>query len=964
LAQPLIQTTTGAFWITHQPMGGVAQTFDSEAAALQFVQAAATDTLNTESLRQAYVNLHGGYHGFDLTAVSQSLHQQTLKLYPATGGGMQPPAVVATPQSPASKPQAQVRPSNQKPAEDIHYKIQLEIAGQDTVLDLAGKLSISLTSTPKKRSRIPPSNKSNDKHRLEWRVNKVDNVPHSLWYEVDMADSTPMTMRLIEQFSPVADTVQQARWPTVLVPLLPLRFTDLPDNRRDKADVLNDGWVYVFLEGYLWRELQVINATGTMRDVDLGFRDGVGDKRVARGLPTNQIVVPYLLQGQAQHIELTWSRLPFTWNTLCKLGGIAADDTRFSDKDKQAAQAIPRDEALCQDWLQTVDLSSYGAGFESSTGAVGPSTPALPNVRGSFLKRWRSQPLPVVYLEDKPIKKKVIPVIYVPGIFGSRLGFPPKNPDKPNPKKEYVWDPDTRGPLVEYYAKSYWSMIFERHWNDDEISDKTARLHHVSAPIMSDYTDKGKKRILKAIKKSSHFKHLVAQAGSHANAATLLDAAYQRRAERGWFGALSDYAPLMEAIEQVADSDFTYVCYAAGQDWRNDLSKEAEKLKAEIARIQAITDYPELGIKGLHYEAGNEKAIVVSHSQGGLIARYASEVLGANRHLQGMVQLNQPSSGAPVLYRRFIFGSSRERVPPYNVPKWSNNIFSEVIGTSSYHFTQMSNLAGAYALLPTNDYRHQTTARTADWLTTAPPDLKPGDINDIYEDVYLNERVGLLCHKRYLGDSNVPRPYSEREFTRVRYQTRWGAQRQRGRRTDKLINEVEAEDLPLSSDAKLYLPEETPWHHDNMRLRPNSATPDEDLLAVAIEYRKIEKKVRQAKAFHAALGLKQHPNTYVIRSNGLETVTQVHLFLNTGFVIACPFRETEQGDGTVPLSSQEALLHQPGPPAKSAGDIITNGKVIHADICTNPVAIEQTQHAILTIMAPLRPTATQRLFVK
>jgi len=61
-----------------------------------------------------------------------------------------------------------------------------------------------------------------------------------------------------------------------------------------------------------------------------------------------------------------------------------------------------------------------------------------------------------------------------------------------------------------------------------------------------------------------------------------------------------------------------------------------------------------------------------------------------------------------------------------------------------------------------------------------------------------------------------------------------------------------------------------------------------------------------------------------------------------------------------PLSSQEALLHEQ---AKPAGDIITQGNVIHADICAHKEAIEQTQQAILKIVKPLRATTTQRLFV-
>jgi len=82
-------------------------------------------------------------------------------------------------------------------------------------------------------------------------------------------------------------------------------------------------------------------------------------------------------------------------------------------------------------------------------------------------------------------------------------------------------------------------------------------------------------------------------------------------------------------------------------------------------------------------------------------------------------------------------------------------------------------------------------------------------------------------------------------------------------------------------------------------------------------------------------------------------------------VLECPLNKAREGDGTVPLkhsgiSRQEALLNHG---AKPAGDIITQGNVIHADICAHKEAIEQTQQAILKIVKPLRATTTQRLFV-
>jgi len=970
-AQAMLRTTNGDYWISHLPMNNLPISFDTEAEALAFVQPLMDDPGNRESLQYAYVNVYGGPHGCDATTLAAALYKQTLQCSPVTGGGLlAAPAAKPAIARITPAPKAQTRPQTNPPQQALRYKIQLEIAGQPPRLNLSGQLAISQASTPNKRHAIPTTNHSQDKHRLEWHLEKVDNVPHQLWYSIAMQGSPPMHLRLCEQLAPVEHSTQTARWPTVLVPLQLLRLSDPPrharenaaENAQDNARLLSGGWVYVFINGHLFRELQVINDNGVMRDVDLGANDGVGDQRRARGGYLDHVLVPYRINGQPQRIEIAYSRLPFTWETLGRLGGIAPSDDRFFDHHKRALHAIARDNDLCQQWLQAVDLSGYGAGFTPSSNPtnnnVGPIASALPPGAGiDRLKHSRHHALPVVYLHDKPVKKRVIPVIYVPGIFGSRLERPGDKPED-----QYVWDPDAEEDITSHFAKSLWSGLLQRTWNDREINDKVGRLHDVNARVMNDYNTGGKKVILKALKKSKHFQQEAAQVSNNPHDPTeqdaLLAAMYQRRAQRGWLGILSDYTPLMEAIELIEDEHFIYRCHGAGRDWRNDLALEAADLQQDIARIKTLSDYPELGRQGIHYDAGSENPIVITHSQGSLIARYASEVLGANANIQGMVHLNQPTTGSPVLYRRFLFGAHQERVLAYSFSRFKSNIFSEIIGSSAYHFTRIGNLPGVYALLPTNDYVHQAGAATnpegankAHWLTTEPGHLKPDTITDIYDDVYLDEQVGLLCHKRYdAGDR--PNPYTPQEFTRVTYEDDFGDE------VDDYLHKVDPE--YLNDRANIYLPNETPWHHDNMRLRLSSGTPKNEIKKRDKWYKAFKAKLLSAKKFHHELGVSHHPTTYVVRSDGLDTVINVHLFINRNQVLECPLNKAREGDGTVPLTSQEALLNEQ---AKPAGDIITQGNVIHADICAHKEAIEQTQQAIVKIVKPLRPSTKQRLFV-
>ena len=157
-----------------------------------------------------------------------------------------------------------------------------------------------------------------------------------------------------------------------------------------------------------------------------------------------------------------------------------------------------------------------------------------------------------------------------------------------------------------------------------------------------------------------------------------------------------------------------------------------------------------------------------------------------------------------------------------------------------------------------------------------------------------------------------------------------------------------------------------------MRLRPHEGMTQKEWDDAEDWYGKFKKCLRMAQAFHAALGLKYHRNTYVIRSNGVNTVTQVRLVLNPDkcgdVVLDCPYERNKEGDGTVPLTSQQALLVVPGSTAKSAGregvdTVINDGHRVHADICKHSGAIAQTKEAIAQLVEPLRPKDQDRLYV-
>jgi hypothetical protein len=152
-----------------------------------------------------------------------------------------------------------------------------------------------------------------------------------------------------------------------------------------------------------------------------------------------------------------------------------------------------------------------------------------------------------------PILKTIVPVIFIPGIFGSRL----ENPGGEGEKGKFVWDPNQMMTLIGYYAKSASSMFAERYWSDKEIEKKARRMHG-SAAVMNDlkYGEEDvNASVINHIVESATFKRLRQQYDQKTmtnnkwdGPITYSDLAkkvaqeeYDRRSARGWYGVWNSY---------------------------------------------------------------------------------------------------------------------------------------------------------------------------------------------------------------------------------------------------------------------------------------------------------------------------------------------------------------------------------------------------------------------------------------
>lgn len=177
----------------------------------------------------------------------------------------------------------------------------------------------------------------------------------------------------------------------VVVPVFPLRYTTAgPETAQ--ADKLRSGWLYVFRNGMLWRELQVARG-GLMADVNLDDHKGK-DERPATGSTDTRVLVPYKVNGVEQPIEMAYSEVQWSW---ARIG------------------SLERDAALRRQRMQQVPLGGY-PDFAPSEEKEGQAR--VENIRSApnlyWLTLYRADDIPVVYLQDPiGVAKDLATEVYV-----------------------------------------------------------------------------------------------------------------------------------------------------------------------------------------------------------------------------------------------------------------------------------------------------------------------------------------------------------------------------------------------------------------------------------------------------------------------------------------------------------------------------------------------------------------------
>ncbi|WP_052130519.1 esterase/lipase family protein [Erwinia typographi] len=318
---------------------------------------------------------------------------------------------------------------------------------------------------------------------------------------------------------------------------------------------------------------------------------------------------------------------------------------------------------------------------------------------------------------------RVIPVIFLPGVMGSNL--------RSDDKKAPVWTVNDKASMLNWAFKG---------------PDKRKKLLN---PLNTEVDPGGE-----VVAESAHERVM-----------------FKSRASRGWgevaamsYGtflpwlqdALNDHQSLIShrtsgngkqtlrekliagitnsavkeltlAADEVSLSyKYLFPVHAVGYNWLQSNEDSAVRLNEQVEKI--VLDYKTAGFSC-------EKVILVTHSMGGLVARYYSEKLGGRDRILGIVHGVMPVLGAPIAYKRMKTGEA--------------GTIGKVIGANGAEMTAvMTQSPGPLQLLPGKRYG-------SGWLQIEGMQQALPKEADPYTDIYLERSAWWgLCEERFINPDN------------------------------------------------------------------------------------------------------------------------------------------------------------------------------------------------------------------
>src|SRR5690554_1781518 len=142
-------------------------------------------------------------------------------------------------------------------------------------------------------------------------------------------------------------------------------------------------WLYVFQDGYLWREIRLPQGHMTMQlDVNLSRHAGK-EQRPAQCLGDENLTLAYRVNGENPEYRLIFSEVQLSWSQIQALGGMHPEDPRNSEsEDLQTSETLEAlEQRSCLVPLTDEDIEDCRA--QVLTGPSQPEASAEPQFKDS-----------------------------------------------------------------------------------------------------------------------------------------------------------------------------------------------------------------------------------------------------------------------------------------------------------------------------------------------------------------------------------------------------------------------------------------------------------------------------------------------------------------------------------------------------------------------------------------------------
>ncbi|RQZ39106.1 alpha/beta hydrolase [Burkholderia sp. Bp9090] len=222
----------------------------------------------------------------------------------------------------------------------------------------------------------------------------------------------------------------------------------------------------------------------------------------------------------------------------------------------------------------------------------------------------------------------------------------------------------------------------------------------------------------------------------------------------GGFGDGAPIAPDSTKFDHFAK--FRYRVYAIGYNW---LQSNADSAKQVIESTDYFNPKSKkkthlMGIKEIIAENHSGKAIIVTHSMGGLVARMAIAMHDAADLMHGVFHGVQPATGAPLAAKRFRVGAETEGPSTFITQDGYKN--AALMGRDENEFVAVTaNAPGPLELLPMPDYNNGEPW----WIFSrinGDPVVKLPKGGNAYDDIYTSSKwYGLVPDASMLDPAGI-----------------------------------------------------------------------------------------------------------------------------------------------------------------------------------------------------------------